>query len=63
VDATVGIPFSAVMVGHAGTGALMAVVSMLCVQTGAAVAVTLIDASGPKARRGFAWHGRVCSCS
>ncbi|MGE2722136.1 EamA family transporter [Mycolicibacterium celeriflavum] len=40
------------MVGHARTGALMAVVSMLCVQTGAAVAVTLIDRIGAE---GAAW--------
>lgn len=40
------------MVGHARTGALMAVASMLCVQTGAAVAVTLIDRIGAE---GAAW--------
>ncbi|KUI01151.1 hypothetical protein AU189_12555 [Mycolicibacterium acapulense] len=40
------------MVGQARTGALMAVVSMLCVQTGAAIAVTLIDRIGAE---GAAW--------
>lgn len=40
------------MVSQARTGALMAVVSMLCVQTGAAVAVTLIDRIGAE---GAAW--------
>lgn len=40
------------MVSQARTGALMAVVSMLCVQTGAAIAVTLIDRIGAE---GAAW--------
>ncbi|OBK74782.1 EamA family transporter [Mycobacterium sp. 1164985.4] len=40
------------MTGHARIGALMAVASMLCVQTGAAIAVTLIDRIGAE---GAAW--------
>ena len=40
------------MVSQARTSALMAVVAMLCVQTGAAIAVTLIDRIGAE---GAAW--------
>lgn len=48
----VAVPFNAGMVTEARAGALMAVVSMLCVQTGLALAVTLIDRIGVE---GAAW--------
>ncbi|SEH76783.1 inner membrane transporter RhtA [Mycolicibacterium rutilum] len=46
------IPFNADMLGQARTGAVMAIAAMLCVQTGAAIAVTLIDRVGVE---GAAW--------
>jgi inner membrane transporter RhtA len=50
---TVGLPFNAeVTTNHARTGALMAMGSMLCVQVGLAIAVTLIDRIGVE---GAAW--------
>ena len=50
---TVDVPFNAnVTANHARTGALMAMGSMLCVQVGLAVAVTLIDRIGVE---GAAW--------
>src|SRR5437588_865565 len=50
---TVAVPFNAgVMKDQARTGALMAMGSMLCVQVGLAIAVTLIDRIGVE---GAAW--------
>lgn len=48
----VAVPFNAGMLSQARTGAAMAIVAMLCVQTGAAIAVTLIDRVGAE---GAAW--------
>lgn len=48
----VALSFNADMIGQARAGALMAVASMLCVQTGLALAVTLIDRIGVE---GAAW--------
>jgi inner membrane transporter RhtA len=50
---TVALPFNAeVTTNHARTGAMMAIGSMLCVQVGLAIAVTLIDRIGVE---GAAW--------
>src|SRR4051794_209100 len=49
---TVVVPFNAGVTNQARTGALMAMGSMLCVQVGLAIAVTLIDRIGVE---GAAW--------